>query len=249
MFEIDQDESEFSIHQGKGQRFEHEASYSNYSEGYKSPISGRSLIIPFVILISTIGAATYFPLLFSKITSDVQADKAAMNDLQSNKNQNHDVGNALNANDHLVNPLSENELNRTYEIQDQKPFVAQFPVNGAVVWGDRGQPLGEYLAQFEIWDVTSLPQNKIVRIRNDRGEIYATVYMRRGQRVTLMLPGDAYYYVTATSGNYWQNDGTGFGERSTSITFGGVLLQYDAPAIIAIGAEDQPLKYIPNSKF
>ena len=132
-----------------------------------------------------------------------------------------------------------------------------FPANGTVQWGDQGQPIGGNLGRLDIWDVTGSPENKVVKIRSGlvmempgvRGPAYAMVYVRAGQRVTLQLPNNVPYKITAIAGRQWKGPDELFGTSATTVDFGQTMLSTGNPQVIAMGAPDQTANVVNNNRF
>ncbi len=127
--------------------------------------------------------------------------------------------------------------------------ISAFPSSGAIIWGRQGQPIGGNLERLEIWDVTNTRQNKVVRVRDQIGMVFATVYLTPGQRISLKVPAERIYHITATAGDNWIGVNEWFGSSATTVDFGRVNVTSGNPGVIAMGAPDQPANIVPNGRF
>lgn len=152
----------------------------------------------------------------------------------------------------LMGPIRVTSTTETQSTQTPSNGMAMnmaFPESGTVEWGMEGQPIGGSLERLEIWDVTQSVQNKVVRIRSAPETIFATVYVKAGQRASLIVPANRRYKVTASAGDMWRGVPGFFGPGGTTVDFGMVDILPGAPGVIAMGAPDQTASIVPNDRF
>jgi hypothetical protein len=125
---------------------------------------------------------------------------------------------------------------------------SSFPA-GTIEWGEEGRPIGGDLERIEIWDVTTSPQDKVVRIRSGPDMIFATIYLGSGRRTSVMVPAGRAYQVMAMSGDEWKGPVEMFGRDATTVNFGIATIHAGSPGVVAMGAADQPANVVPNDRF
>lgn len=142
------------------------------------------------------------------------------------------------------------------DLPHQSAVGTTFPPNGTIRWGAE-EPIGGDLGTLDIWDVTGSSDDKVVAIRNGlvmsmpgvAAPRYAIVYIRAGQRVSLSLPKNRPYHITALSGPKWMGPEALFGPQGTTVDFGQVILTGDQHQVIAMGAPDQTASVVPADRF
>lgn len=153
----------------------------------------------------------------------------------------------------LMGPIRVTSTPDPQAVQPQQPEMAMastpFPESGSVEWGPEGQPIGGNLERLDIWDVTQSSQNKVLHIRSAPDTVFATVYLQAGQRMTLVVPANRRYHVTASAGDIWEGQASLFGSSATTVDFGFVDIMPGTPGVIAMGAPDQTASVVSNDKF
>lgn len=150
-----------------------------------------------------------------------------------------------------VRPIPAGIENRTKTQAEEN-----FPANGTIEWGD-SQPIGGDLARLEIWDLTSTPENKVVKIRSGMtmelpgavAPAYATVYVRAGNTAVINVHKGRVYKAMAMAGRKWHGPYIHYGPEGTTVDFGTVVAVGNNPLVVAMGARDQTASIVPNRRF